>query len=194
LQKFSEGIEYEIAEITEVRKYKLSSITKTQGYTTTGDMFFLFTSSDFEKVMFLTRGGEWQKAEMREKFTVPDAPKYVEPEPTIQMFTWMNDPILIGEDLTINVKVTDDKSNRGLLTSGGGIYGADITIITAQNGNTLLTDKGKTGYYGTYYGGINLLSGIYEYSDYLDITIIAQWHDQYISEQHRVWITVSEGS
>jgi len=64
---YSEGIEYEIGEITEVRKYKLSPITKTQGYTTTGEMFFLFTSSDFEKVMFLTRDGQWQKAEMRDK-------------------------------------------------------------------------------------------------------------------------------
>lgn len=66
---FSQGTEYEIGEITEERKYNMSPITKTQGFTTTGDMFFIFTSefSDFEKIMLLDREGQWQKAELREK-------------------------------------------------------------------------------------------------------------------------------
>ena len=41
---FSEGIEYEIAEITEERQYRMSHISKVQGFTTTGEMFFIFTS------------------------------------------------------------------------------------------------------------------------------------------------------
>ena len=64
----SEGIEYEIAEITEERKYRLSHISKVQGLTTTGEMFFIFTSekTNFEKVMFLDREGQWAKAELRD--------------------------------------------------------------------------------------------------------------------------------
>ena len=64
-----EGIEYEIAEITEERKYRLSHIYKVQGFTTTGEMFFLFTSerTNFEKVMLLDRTGHWQKAEMKDE-------------------------------------------------------------------------------------------------------------------------------
>ena len=64
-----EGIEYEIGEITEERKYRLSHIYKVQGFTTTGEMFFLFTSerTNFEKVMLLDRSGHWLKAEMKDK-------------------------------------------------------------------------------------------------------------------------------
>ena len=71
----SEGIEYEIAEITEERKYRLSHISKVQGFTTTGEIFFIFTSekTNFEKVMFLDREGQWAKAELRD--IIPD-PKY----------------------------------------------------------------------------------------------------------------------
>jgi len=67
---FSEGIEYEIDETT--KEYKLSKyshITRSQGYTTTGEIFFLRVSdnSDFEYVMLLDKTGHWQKAEIRDK-------------------------------------------------------------------------------------------------------------------------------
>jgi len=64
---FSEGKEYEIAEIA--KEYKISrhsQILKTEGFTTTGEMFFLRVSPNFEKVMLLDRNGHWQKAELRD--------------------------------------------------------------------------------------------------------------------------------
>ena len=64
------GVEYEIAEITkEYYLSKHSHILKTEGFTTTGEMFFLRVSdvTNFEKVMLLDREGHWLKAEMKDK-------------------------------------------------------------------------------------------------------------------------------
>lgn len=50
----SDDKEFEIAEITKEHKLsKNSHVTKTQDYTTTGEIFFLRISPFFEKVMIL---------------------------------------------------------------------------------------------------------------------------------------------
>jgi len=147
---------------------------------------YIFTNSGLQKSTFTAN-------------IIPPTPStYIAPEPiieepTIQLFTWTTSPVLIGEELAVQVRVTDDGDNRGLEIARGGIFGADITIVTGQNGQTLITKEGTTNLYGVYNTGITLISGVYEHRDWLDVTIIAQWNDQYVSEQHRVWITASEG-
>ena len=65
---FSDGNEYEFGNIlSEYTMSKNSQMLKTQGYTTTGELFFLRVSPTFEKVMLLDNYGNWQKAELREK-------------------------------------------------------------------------------------------------------------------------------
>ncbi len=147
---------------------------------------YIFTNSGLQKTTFTANI-------IPSEPTVYVAPEIVIEEPTIQLFTWTTSPVLIGEELAVQLRVTDDEDNRGLEIARGGIFGADITIVTGQNGQTLITKEGTTNLYGVYNTGITLISGVYEHRDWLDVTIIAQWNDQYVSEQHRVWITATEG-
>ena len=85
--------------------------------------------------------------------TQPERTVYIEPEivyvePTIQMFTFVKSINYVQEELSVNVRITDDEPSRGLNTFSGGIYGAEMTLITGQNGVTQKTSQGKTNQYG----------------------------------------------
>jgi hypothetical protein len=65
---FADFKQHVIAEVLEERSFIGSHITKIQGLTTTGDVFFIFTSSktNFEYSMILDREGKWHKGELRD--------------------------------------------------------------------------------------------------------------------------------
>ena len=130
--------------------------------------------------------------------TQPERTVYIEPEiiieePIIQMFSFVKTTNFVGEDLTVSVRITDDEMSRGLNTIGGGIYGAEMKLITGQNGQTLRTDEGKTNQYGVWNGSVLLTDGVYIHSQYVDVLVTAKWNDQYLSEEHRVWLTYRSG-
>lgn len=148
---------------------------------------YTFTDSGLQKKTFTATIVEPQRTEYV-------APEPVIEEPTIQMFTWADSTVIVNDEITVKVRITDDAFNRSLHSIDGGIYGAEITILTGQFGNQLRATGGTTDIYGKYNGSILVASGEYQYREYVDVTVIAEWNDQYLSEQHKVWITVAEGN
>ena len=108
---FSEGIEYEISEIIEERQYRLSHISKVQGFTTTGEMFFIFTSekTNFEKVMFLDGEGQWSKAKLRDVLEELEPVNSVETKQSIPLhyLTDQHERIYNKQDYKFFVKTFD---------------------------------------------------------------------------------------
>jgi len=164
---FSEGIEYEIAEITEERKYRMSHISKVQGFTTTGETFFIFTSekTNFEKVMFLDREGQWAKAELRD--IVVEELKTVNSKVTkqstpIHFLLDQYDRVYNKQDYKFFVKTFDKSiySGNNFQNFQGKIDGVTVSaIITDPNGDVKADFSGITEngiYEGTVYVPENL--------------------------------------
>jgi len=139
----SNGVEYEIGEITkEYYLSKSSHIAKTEGYTTTGEMFFLRTSdsSDFQKVMLLDNSGHWQKAELKEKIIEEIEPVnsvIVQKKTDLHILTDQYERVNNNEEYVIFVKTFDASIYSGddFGKFDGKISGAKVTgIIIDPNG------------------------------------------------------------
>jgi len=138
--------DYEIAEVTDVRQFKNSPIVKTQGYTTTGDMFFAFesTKSDFIYVMLLDRDGQWHRGEIRDNTPAPQ-PKTssgdIIPDETVQIHYLMEqyERVYNTTPYKFFVKTFDSSiySGADFQQFQGKVSGATVqTIITDPNGVT----------------------------------------------------------
>ena len=133
--------EYEFGEITkEYKMSKKSSITKTQGYTTTGEMFFLRTSDSFEKIMILDLNGHWQKAELKQKPIQEKQPVesiIIQKKTDLHVLTDQYERVNNGEEYTVFVKTFDESIYSGddFGNFDGKISGAKVTgIIVDPNG------------------------------------------------------------
>lgn len=146
----SNGVEYEFGEITkEYKLFKNSHITKTQGFTTTGEIFFLRVSdSGFEKIMLLDLDGNWQKATLKEKIIeeIESANSVIVQKKTdLHILTDQYERVNNNEEYTVFVKTFD-----GSIYSGddfgefqGKISGAKVTgIIIDPNGELKTEFKG----------------------------------------------------
>jgi len=139
----SNGVEYEIAEITkEYYLNKNSHIKKAEGFTTTGEMFFLRVSdiSDFQKVMLLDNSGRWQKAELKEKVTETVEPiisTIIEQKTDLHFLTDQYDRVYNKAVYKLSVKTFDKSiySGNNFDQFQGKISGAKVvSIISDPNG------------------------------------------------------------
>lgn len=148
--------EYEISEITKERKLSRNSqIMKIQGYTTTGEMFFLRISPFFEKVMILDTYGQWLKAELKEiqteeiipeNITIPDKKtKYV---PDLMMTESHDFRTYWKETFNIDVQAFDGNRNPNPTSSSfeGRLDGVDVKVLLSINDETIATLSGVTKY------------------------------------------------
>lgn len=138
---FSEGKEYEIAEI--IKEYTLnrhSQIFKTEGFTTTGDMFFLRVSSSFDHVRLLDTSGNWHKAELKEKIIEKLEPVnsvIVQDKTDLHILTDQYERIFNKSEYKLFVKTFDKSiySGNDFEQFQGKISGAKVsTIIIDPNG------------------------------------------------------------
>lgn len=188
----TENKEYEIGEIT--KEYKLSSksmITKTQGYTTTGEMFFLRISPFFEKVMILDRDGHWLKASLKEKQiekiiepikTIIKEPKYI---PELLMASSHDFRTYWSDTFNIDVQTYDGKINPKATGFEGRLDNANVTVILSYE-DTYITLSGVTTYGnwdGTHYFPANIsMPGEYT------VDVIVSYYDQTVSYSDYMFI------
>jgi len=182
----SEGIEYEIAEITEERKYRLSHISKVQGLTTTGETFFIFTSekTNFEKVMFLDREQQWKKAELKD--IVPeelDSENSIETQHIpIHFLLDQHERVYNKQDYKFFVKTFDKSIYAGNNFDNfqGKIDGVEIfAIITDPTGVKKADFSGITEN-GIYEGSINVPDNLWQRGWYtVDLIIEFEGQSQF---------------
>lgn len=175
----SEGIEYEIGEITEERKYRLSHISKVQGFTTTGEMFFIFTSekTNFEKVMFLDKQGQWAKAELKDVVVKESESKNsvtIQQSTPIHFLLDQHERVYNKQDYKFFVKTFDKSIYAGdnFDNFQGKIDGVKVTaIITDPNGEVKADFSGITEN-GIYEGSVNVPENLWQRGWYtVDLSI-----------------------
>ena len=184
---FSKGIEYGIAEITEDRKYKESHISKIQGFTFTGEMFFIFTSeaTNFEKVLFLDRNGNWAKAELRdvvENIESENSKEVPAQNTPIHFLLDQHDRIYNKQDYKFFVKTFDKSVYAGdnFDNFQGKISGVTVTaIITDPNGEIKADFSGITEN-GIYEGSVYVPENLWQRGWYtVDLVIEYQGQSQF---------------
>lgn len=165
---FSEGIEYEIAEITEERQYRLSHISKVQGLTATGEMFFIFTSekTSFEKVLFLDGEGRWNKAELRDVIVELEPVKAVETKQSIPIHFLLDqhDRIYNKQDYKFFVKTFDKSIYAGAHFDNfqGKISGVAVTAIISDPDGDVKADFSGITENGIYEGTVNVPENLWQ--------------------------------
>jgi len=192
----SEGIEYEIAEIS--KEYKLSKyshITRSQGYTTTGEMFFLRVSdiSDFEHVMLLDRTGHWLKAEILEK--------EIQQEEKLQVVEDSYIPELLlnfshdfrtywTQTFDIDVQSFDAHINNNIENNffEGRLANANVTVlISTVSGETIMTLNGVTSDRGYWDASYYVPENITPPGEYV-VDILLSYNGQSVSETSSMFI------
>lgn len=200
---FSEGIEYEIAEITEERKYRLSHISKVQGLTTTGEMFFIFTSekTNFEKVMFLDREGQWAKAELRDIIVEElESVNSIVTKQSIPIHFLLDqhERVYNKQDYKFFVKTFDKSIYAGNNFDNfqGKIDGVTVfAIITDPNGDVKADFSGMTEN-GIYEGSVNVTENLWQRGWYT-VDLVVEHDGQPYFEQLTFYVygqTVPSGS
>jgi len=186
---FSEGIEYEIAEITEERKYRMSHISKIQGFTTTGEMFFIFTSekTDFEKVLFLDREGQWAKAELRDivvEELEPVNSKVTKQSTSIHFLLDQHERVYNKQDYKFFVKTFDKSIYAGdnFDNFQGKIDGVTITAIIADPNGDVKADFSGITKHGLYEGSVNVPENLWQRGWYT-VDLVIEYKGQFQFEQ-----------
>jgi len=190
---FSEGRGYFIGEITEERKYRLSSITKVQGLTTTGEMFFIFTSSNFEKVMLLDRSGHWLKAELQENIIETVEPTIIEPtkeiyRPDLTMTSSHDFRTYWKDTFNIDVQAYDGNknSNPELNPFQGRLDNVDVSVLLSLNDVKVATLSGVT-QYGEWQGEYFFAENISEPGEYV-VDIILSYLGKTVSKSSTFFV------
>jgi len=184
-----EGIEYEIAKITEAYHLsKYSHITKSQGFTTTGEMFFLRVSdvTDFQKVMLLDREGHWQKAEMRDKI-VEITPQYslvVNEKTEFHYLLDQYDQVYNNSEYKLFIKTFDKSiySGTDFQNFEGKISGAKISAMIIDPNGMIKTIFQGTVENGMFEGGIIVPENLWQRGWYI-VDIIIEFEDEAYLEQ-----------
>jgi len=185
---FSEGKEYEIAEIT--NEYKISrhsQILKTEGFTTTGEMFFLRVSPNFEKVMLLDRSGHWQKAELRDIIV-----EELEPTNSVIVSESTEIHILLDQyELVYNkanyklfVKTFDSTiySGNDFQNFEGKISGAKVSAIIIDPNGEIKTDFEGFVENGLFEGSVTVPENLWQRGWYT-VDIIIEFEDKFYPHQ-----------
>jgi len=184
---FSEGKEYELGEILEETFSRLTQFTKIHGLTTTGEMFFTFTSPNFEYVMFLDRTGNWQKAELRDKIveTVePTNPVITEEKIELHYLLDQYERVFSRDDYKFFVKTFDKSiySGTDFQSFQGTISGAKVSaIITDPNGAVKADFQGVVEY-GEYEGVVYVTENLWQQGWYVTDLVI-EFEGKFYHEQ-----------
>jgi len=190
-----EGIEYEIAEIT--KEYKLSKyshITKTQGYTTTGEMFFLRVSeiSDFKHVMLLDSTGHWLKAHMKdriiEEIKTQEVKNIYIPELLLNFShdfrTYWTDTFNIDVQ-SYDAHINDDPKTNFF---EGRLANANVTVLLSTvDGQTITTINGVTSEKGYWDGSYYVPQNITPPGEYV-VDILLSYYGQSVTGSSSMFI------
>jgi len=196
----SQGVEYEIGKIT--KEYKLfrdSHITKSQGYTTTGEMFFLSVSdiSNFEHVMLLDIAGHWQKAEMREKVIVPQNSVIVNDKIPFHYLLDQYDRVYNNAEYKLFVKTFDKSLYSGIDFQNfeGKISGAKISAIIIDPNGVIKTDFKGIVENGLFEGSVLVPENLWQRGWYT-IDIVIEFENNFYQEKLSFYVlgeTKSDG-
>lgn len=182
------GVEYEIAEITEERKYRLSHIYKVQGFTTTGEMFFLFTSekTNFEHVMLLDREGHWIKAEMKDKIVeeiIPQNSIIIDGKTEFHYLLDQYDQVYNNAEYKLFIKTFDKSlySGTDFQNFEGKISGANISAMIVDPNGEIKTTFVGTVENGMFEGGVIVPENLWQRGWYT-VNIIIEFEDEFYLE------------
>lgn len=184
---FSEGKEYEIGEITkEYLMTKHSHIIKTEGYTTTGEMFFLRSSPTFEKVMLLDTSGEWKKAELKEKSN-NDVPSNTESiSGTVELHYLIDhyDQVYNKESFKFFVKTFDKSIYNGndFQNFQGKISGAKVSAIILDPDGEVRADFEGIVEHGLYEGSVLVPQNLWQKGWYT-VDLVIEYDGKFYPEQ-----------
>lgn len=186
----SEGVEYEIEEITkEYRLSKYSHILRTQGFTTTGEMFFLRVSdiSNFEKVMLLDKTGRWLKAEMQEKVVEEIEPQnslVVDEKTEFHYLLDQYNQVYNNEEYKLFVKTFDKSiySGTDFQNFQGKISGAKISGVIIDPNGVVKTDFEGIVENGLFEGGVIVPENLWQRGWYI-VDIVIEFEDRFYPEQ-----------
>ena len=181
----SQGVEYDFDKITEERQFRGSPITKTQGYTTSGDMFFYFAGNNFEKIMLLTDSG-WQKAVLIDK---PEVESVTEVIPTnsgteLHLLLEQYERVYTKTDYKFFVKTFDKSVYWGdnFQNFDGKISGAKVsTIIIDPNGEIKADIEGYVTH-GLYEGTVYVPENLWQRGWYT-ADIVIEFEGKFYLEQ-----------
>jgi len=198
-----EGIEYEIAGITkEYRLSEYSHILRTEGFTTTGEMFFLRVSdvTNFEKVMLLDREGHWLKAEMKDKIVeeiIPQNSLVVNEKIEFHYLLDQYSQVYNNSEYKLFVKTFDKSiySGTDFQNFQGKISGAKISaMIIDPNGEVKTSFEGIVEN-GLFEGGVIVPENLWQRGWYI-VDIVIEFEDKFYPEQLSFYVlgeTKSDG-
>lgn len=183
---FSDFKEYEIAEIIEERSYRLSPITKIQGFTTTGDMFFIFTNkfSDFEKVMLLDREGQWQKAELREKTVEKGFPGILKNSIDLNIVLDQYQRVYNKSEYKLFIKTFDNSiySGKDFQNFSGVVSGAKVSAIIIDPNGEIKHDFEGFVEHGIFEGSVLVPENLWQRGWYT-VDLVVEFEGKFYQEQ-----------
>jgi len=171
----SNGNEYEFSKITEERKFRNSSVLKIQGYTTTGETFFYFSTNDFEKILLLADSG-WQKATLIDKPVVESITEVIPSWSGVELHYLIDqyDRVYNKADYKLFIKTFDKSIYSGddFQNFQGKVSGAKVSgIILDSDGDVIENFEGYVEN-GVFEGSVYVEENIWERGWYtVDIMI-----------------------
>ena len=165
----SENLEYQIAEVIEERKFKISPILKIQGLTTTGEIFFIFTSTetDFERIMLLDGDGRWKKAEFKTKIISELKNKdsvVADDGVELHLLFEQFERVYNKSEYKLFVKTFDKSmySGNNFQNFEGKVSGAIVSVTIKDPNNEIKKDFGGTVKNGVFEGSVYVPENIWQ--------------------------------
>lgn len=186
---FSEGKVYEMGEILEEITSRTTNFTKIHGLTTTGDMFFTFTSPNFEYVMFFDRAGHWQKAELRDKIVEeiiePTNPVVIKEE-GIELHYLLDqyERVFTRDQYKFFIKTFDKSiySGTDFQQFNGLIDGAKISAIIADPDGEIKADVQGIVEHGVYEGAVYVPENLWQKGWYI-VDLVIEYDGKFYHDQ-----------
>lgn len=180
------GVEYEIAEITkEYYLSKHSHILRTEGFTTTGEMFFLRVSniSDFEHVMLLDKTGHWLKSKMQDKVIeeiIPQNSVIVDGKIEFHYLLDQYDQVYNKAEYKLFIKTFDKSiySGTDFQNFEGKISGANISAMIVDPNGEIKTTFVGTVENGMFEGSVVVPENLWQRGWYT-VNIIIEFDDEF---------------
>lgn len=184
------GVEYEIAEITkEYYLSKHSHILRTEGYTTTGEMFLLRVSNitDFEYVILLDKTGHWLKSKMQDKVIdevieeiIPQNSVLVDGKTEFYYLLDQYDQVYNESEYKLFIKTFDKSlySGTDFQNFEGKISGANISAMIVDPNGEIKTTLVGTVENGMFEGGVIVPENLWQRGWYI-VNIIIEFEDEF---------------
>lgn len=185
----TEDGEFEFGEIIEQRKYRISPIIKIQGFTTTGEMFFLFNNefTDFVKVMLLDKTSHWQKAQLKDKIVEevkPQNPVITKEKIELHFLTDQYERVYNKADYKFFVKTFDKSiySGNDFGNFQGKISGAKVSAIIIDPNGVIKADFEGMVENGIYEGSVMVPENLWQRGWYT-VDLVIEFEGKFYFEQ-----------